>query len=323
MSVFKSLTVQDVILSPFEVNKSLTFIGNALTSSEIGIDRYLGKNITGSFNPLSDPITGYINTSSYQRLIYDSVKHLYYTNFLTSQTGDTASLYTTVYGFDTVGDVRLGDYNNTNYYNYLQSTLTQSRYFPTSSDSVIGIISVPQKLFGNKIKPGSFNFTSDSGSIIDDGEGNLLLNGGNVCGNIIYQHGLVIITSDSTPGGSGYGLSTYGLDVYGGNDTGFISNFISSSNITCSFSSSLVIYETLFKCTIRENEFNYTLNPTVISNQTTGIVYDFMTGSFFAPYITTVGLYNEVGELLAVGKLSQPLPSSRTTDMNIYVKIDK
>jgi hypothetical protein len=52
-------------------------------------------------------------------------------------------------------------------------------------------------------------------------------------------------------------------------------------------------------------------------------MYDFTTGSYFAPYITTVGLYDENRELLAVGKLSQPLPSSRTTDMTIYVNIDR
>ena len=41
-------------------------------------------------------------------------------------------------------------------------------------------------------------------------------------------------------------------------------------------------------------------------------------------YYKTMELLNQENrELLAVGKLSQPLPSSRTTDMTIYVKIDK
>jgi hypothetical protein len=53
-----------------------------------------------------------------------------------------------------------------------------------------------------------------------------------------------------------------------------------------------------------------------------GNVYSFATGSDFAPYITTVGLFNENQELLAVGKLSQPLPSSHVTDMNILVNLD-
>jgi hypothetical protein len=52
-------------------------------------------------------------------------------------------------------------------------------------------------------------------------------------------------------------------------------------------------------------------------------VYDFVTSSFFSPYITTVGLYNEAQELLAVAKLSQPLPTSRTTDMSILINLDR
>ena len=51
--------------------------------------------------------------------------------------------------------------------------------------------------------------------------------------------------------------------------------------------------------------------------------YDFATGSYFSPYVTTVGMYNDDHELLAVGKLSQPLPTSQTTDTTILVNIDR
>ena len=39
MSVFKSFITSDVIVSPFEVNKSFTFRGNELTASNVEIDR--------------------------------------------------------------------------------------------------------------------------------------------------------------------------------------------------------------------------------------------------------------------------------------------
>jgi len=323
MGAYKSLTVQDIIISPLEVNKLFTFKGAAsLTGSSVLIDRYFGKNITSSFNPASDPTTGQVISGSYQSLIYNSVKHLYYSNYTTSSTGDLAATSSIIFGFDSSSNVNVGPLKTTNYYNYLQSTLTQYRYFTTESDSIIGVIAIPQNLFGDQIKPGSFYFEAESGSIYDDGNGNLLTEGNEICGNIIYQHGLAIITSDASSG-SIYGIANYGVDVYGGSDLSFLQNFINSANITCSFSSSYTIYETLFKCTLRENEFNFSQNPSIIENQTTGKPYDFSTGSFFAPYITTVGLYSENRELLAVGKLSQPLPSSRTTDMTIYVKIDK
>ena len=97
----------------------------------------------------------------------------------------------------------------------------------------------------------------------------------------------------------------------------------------------MTIYETQYRCTLRENEFNLSLNPSLISGSgftnplnTTcsvdqrGITYDFVTGSCFTPYVTSVGLYNDRQELLAVAKLAQPLPTSRTTDMTIVINLD-
>lgn len=54
-----------------------------------------------------------------------------------------------------------------------------------------------------------------------------------------------------------------------------------------------------------------------------GDVYsDFATGSYFAPYITTVGLYDDDKELLAVGKLSTPTEISKFVDTTILVNFD-
>ena len=96
-----------------------------------------------------------------------------------------------------------------------------------------------------------------------------------------------------------------------------------------SFSSSLTLYETQYKCTIRENEFNYSMNPTLlVSGGLDQIIngkatyQDFATGSDFSPYVTTVGLYDEDQNLLAVGKLVKPLPTSQTTDTTIIINLD-
>lgn len=104
--------------------------------------------------------------------------------------------------------------------------------------------------------------------------------------------------------------------------TDFILAFITGSNVTCSFSSSYEIFETQYKCTIGADEFNYSSNPSIISGSE-GQMYDFATGSYFAPYVTTVGLYDESYNLLAVGKLAKPLPTSRTTDTTILINFDK
>lgn len=104
--------------------------------------------------------------------------------------------------------------------------------------------------------------------------------------------------------------------------TDFILAFITGSDVVCSFSSSYTLYETQYKCTIGADEYNYSNNPTLISGSE-GQLYDFATGSYFAPYVTTIGLYDESYNLLAVAKLSKPLPTSRTTDTTILVNFDK
>lgn len=326
MGAYKQFLSSDVIVTPFEVNKGFTFqSAAALTASNVGIYRFLGKNLTSSFNTSSDPTTGYISTQ-YQRLVYQSAKQLYYSNYLSSSYGDTPYTSSLIPGANSEGDALVGEAgSNGRFDNYLQTSLTYYKYFPTASNSIIGIISIPSKLYGNFIQPGTFYFGAESGSIYDDGNGNLYfsLDGGYV-GNIIYSHGLILLTEDNTPSGGGrYGSGLYGTALYGIDYDPFIDNFISSSNVTCSFSSSLTIYETQYKCTIRENEYNFSLNPSIISGSTDGTPYGFVTVSYFSPYVTTVGLYDEDQNLLAVGKLSQPLPTSTTTDTTILINIDK
>jgi hypothetical protein len=329
MSAYKQFQASDIIVSPFEVNKSFTFNGAAsFTGSNVGINRFLGKNLDGTlFNPLSDPTTGQINTQ-YQRLIYDSIRELYYSNYtnLPISYGASPSTASLIPGADRAGDVFVGPTSSQGrYYNYPQTTLTFAHYFPTASNSIIGVISLPVGIIGNYIQPYSLKLISNSGSINDDGEGNLVNSAtGKICGNVFYSHGIAVITSDGVVGGtSKYGSGIYGSSTYGGGtDEIFIENFIASADTIIAFSSSLTIYETQYKCTMRENEFNISLNPSIISGSE-GVPYSFATSSFFGPYVTTVGLYDEYQNLLAIGKLSQPLPSSPTTDTTILINIDR
>ena len=322
MSAYKQLLASDIIVTPFEVNKSFTFKGAAaLTSSVVGIDRFLGQNIQGLFS-INESTTGEV-TAEYKRLIYNSIKELYYSNYLSSSYGDPVSVPYTIPGNDTAGNVLVGATSSAGRYeNYLQNTLTYERYFPTASDAIIGVVSIPTKLFGEKIQPGSFRLEGPSGSVSDDGNGNLVTVGNEICGIITYQHGIAVLTTDISSG-SFYGTANYGVDAYGGSDTVFITNFITSPNVTCSFSSSYTIFETQYKCTVDATEYNFSLNPSLISGSTEGIVYDFVTGSYFNPYVTTVGLYNEAQDLIAVAKLAKPLPLNNVTDTNILINIDR
>lgn len=293
MGVFKSLTTSDVIVTPFKVNKNFSFQGaSALTASNAGIDRFLGKNIP--YVSGSDT-TGQITTQS-QALIYNSTKQLYYTNYLRGSDG--SNVLTSSIGIDGVLTGQNGV--QPSYENYLPNTLLADRYFPTASNDEIGIMSIPSNIFGEYIKPGTFNYETEGISYTDNGEGGLISASLKV-GDIIYKHGIITLTSASSN----------------------IDSFTTSSNVTCSFQSTLTIYESQYKCTFSPNEYTYTQNPSAISGSTnSGVVYDFLTGSYFQPYVTTVGLYNKANQLVAVGKLSQPLQSSNVTDTTILVNLD-
>lgn len=313
MSVFKSLTTSDVIVTPFKVNKSFSFQGSgSFIQPNVGIDRFIGFNIpyvSGSFE------TGQISIQS-QALIYNSIKQLYYTNYLNNPNGSPVNL--PQFNLDGTITGNSGSYQPM-YYNYRENTLPAERYFPTASNEQIAVISIPSNLFGEYIKPGTFSYnytgSSSTGLITDDGEGKLYRNGERI-GDIIYQHGLVIITNVAE---GVYSYSRYGTGVYGDE----LGDIITGANVNCSFQSTTTIYESQYKCTSLANEFNYTQNPSAISGSTnSGVVYDFLTGSYFEPYVTTIGLYNKANQLVAVGKLSQPLQNSNVTDTTVLVNLD-
>ena len=340
MAAFKQFNSEDIIISPLEVNKGFTFQGNALTASNVNISRYLGKKDNFLTNRELTGITSSLGDyREYQVTIYNSIKQLYYTNYLSGSSGDISFVNTASFNPD--GTITPPSNSSQTYqpsfYNYNQTDLNPYKYFPTGSGETIGVLSIPKNLFGDYIIPKSIRITTDSGSYFDDGEGRLQMSTPSssvqdsiTVGNVIYEHGMVIFTGGTRKEGTGltgsYGDAEYGDGFYGGRTVGNndSENFVETTNITCSFSSSFTIYETQYKCTIAESEFNYTLNPTIItSGSNIGAMQSFATESYFDPYVTTVGLYNNDQELLAVGKLAKPLPTSKTTDTTILVNIDR
>ena len=49
---------------------------------------------------------------------------------------------------------------------------------------------------------------------------------------------------------------------------------------------------------------------------------NFVTHSEFRPYLTTVGLYNDKGELLVIGKLGKPIKLTTNAQNAIVVRFD-
>ena len=361
MSAYKQFNSSDIIVSPLEVNKGYRSTIVPLISSSGGygfisygvgeysqsldrldssgytnqVERYLGQKI--NYNNPQNYSTGIYNKYK-ESSIYNSIKQLYYSNFISGSTdsnGDFVMSDASLPYFRPDGVVTGSNYN-TIYDNYRQTDLLEQKTFPTASNPDrdgtpdIAVLSFPTNMFGDMIQPGSFRFdfgtygSSASGSFLDDGEGRILSSSGALVGNIIYTHGIAVITDPHADvfgyGEQDYSYSQYGKDNFASRD--FFMGFVSGSNMTASISSSYTFYETQYKVTIGESEFNYSQNPSSISGSD-GIPFNFITGSYFSPYVSTVGLYNNANELLAVGKLAKPLPTSKTTDTTILINIDR
>ena len=87
------------------------------------------------------------------------------------------------------------------------------------------------------------------------------------------------------------------------------------------FNASTTIYEHEYVIKIREDEFNFTSNPTIRKNNDANseTPKPFVSNPYFAPYITTIGLYNKNAELVAIGKLGAPIHKRDDVDLTFNI----
>ena len=71
----------------------------------------------------------------------------------------------------------------------------------------------------------------------------------------------------------------------------------------------------------RNSEFNYSENPSFISGSTGEVIYNNFINQPQV-YITTIGMYNDSNDLLAVAKMSRPLLKDFTKEALVRVKLD-
>ena len=86
------------------------------------------------------------------------------------------------------------------------------------------------------------------------------------------------------------------------------------------------IWENEISCTIAPGDFGMSLNPTLQeydSLRNEFVFIPLVTGSYFKPYITTIGLYNDRGDLVVIGKLSTPIQTPNNTDTTLIVRFDR
>lgn len=150
-------------------------------------------------------------------------------------------------------------------------------------------------------------------------------------GNVFYSHGIITLTKDTEIGGE----KENAFDAF-----------------DLSYKSTITIYENEFLLVVGEDEFNASTNPSSYTetNVVTGSInttfegvrkwrnsekyqkaefsnYEYSssidpTGSYLAPYITTIGLYDNNMDMVAVAKLATPIKSTPDLPVNFLVRID-
>jgi len=277
MSAYKKLNRQDSFISTYTARKSWTV-------GETGYSAYGIRNLYGEKD----------STNTSDKLLYDSIKHLYYKYFK---------------------DVDTTEVTPSNFYdNYRQSsTKEEGRYL---LENKVTVYSIPREVYGTHIEPGTVKIYgtnymdtgyvdsgylgTDTDILLDDKEGNLYVEGSSpikYVGNVIYAHGHIIFTDTETAG------------------------YKQVINSAMEWKSNQPLYTHNYHCTLKASEFNHTLNNSALLDEY-GEKTDNAKDENFQPYITTVGLYNDANELIAVAKTGQPIIKSADTDTTIIVKLD-
>ena len=87
-----------------------------------------------------------------------------------------------------------------------------------------------------------------------------------------------------------------------------------------SFKSISNIKRTSFFCRAFNREFNYTNNATSVSDTALGTISASLTGTP-TTFITTIGLYNDDGELMSIAKVSPPVKKTFDTEKTFSVRL--
>ena len=182
---------------------------------------------------------------------------------------------------------------------------------------------------------GHFSHDADYGHGLTKGDGDFAV--GIPCGLIYYQAGVAVITASmfgyfhvpgnnaasSNNAGIRSGVGTVDKDLAsfqtGSNITGITSGFMHRLN-NISFNNTTELNSTIHFCRAHHNEFNYSANPTYLSDSQ--LVVKDKAEDTPVSYITTIGLYAPDNELLAVAKLSEPIKKDPTTELTFRVRLD-
>jgi hypothetical protein len=311
MKSLGNIAPNDYTIFDFDASAPITWtlesssLGNLITSPEglngaVTITRATNNPI--EFFTYSDTRAKNIETDIFEHVLHASIRQMFYnkSTFVSSSVVTTESL----------------------------APLTDNSY----------VVSVGQEFYGEGIRPGSFGLrlTNAATVIQDDGYGNLFIippgEGRTYIGNIFYNHGVAVIKHNIEA--SSTSVTADGIKIVEGTIT----------NLT--YETNYKIYRHELKVKLPASSFNFSIaNPSVrqsfdtqddaeIEQELTDLniptsgstgewpIYRLMQAGIIKPYVTTIGLYNDRNELLAVAKLSTPIQRTFEADQLFIVRFD-
>lgn len=310
-------------------------------------DSYLlSKRTTGIgniLNPQTHAIeTGDVNYNASQypfEILYEYPNDVSYTGsgiFTCKQSN--GSQVTVLTGSINIGDTKqiVLQKTGSNFELYINGVLASSKTLPAdgniynNADIFIGSLGIDLSSNGIKGMSGAVDefFIFNKGLTLSEikqlsytGSLNQMCTNTNAIGNVFYEHGMIVVSDPR----SKYGTDNYRLfneRLYNYLNEATQSAYL--SNFYLEFNSTITLYEHEYVCKLKEDEFNFTSNPTIRidNNEYSDQPKPFVSEATFAPYITTLGLYSPNGELLAVGKLGTPIKKRNNVDLAIIVKFD-
>jgi hypothetical protein len=231
---------------------------------------------------------------------------------------------------------------------------TANFIFGTGNNILTGdnfwVLSIERARYKQSLFPGSLNLQlSGSGGIINltdnslDNPVNVFIGSSRAYQLISGSNGTAgtLLNSGYVPGSGSYGLvfpdlGTIILNPYAisqsinvspsrSNNSNGLNNQALFDSISLGASFALNSQETITSDYVfvraRNSEFNYSENPSFISGSTGEVIYSNFINSPQV-YITTIGMYNDSNDLLAVAKMSRPLLKDFTKEALVRVKLD-
>jgi hypothetical protein len=272
-----------------------------ISASNIGTDKIIATKASSSLTPQypfrielsgsNQIVFSAAGSTSFKTQITSSATTTSWTHIVCQKSGSFLQMYVNGMLHSSASSVLLVDTN---------SPFTASARIDNTYPLFVGGFESGSNLSGvlDEIRIFNKSLTSTQvGYLADRSEGGTFMQTNHV-GNVFSKQGIVVISS-----------------------TDYRYDDILNLPYTASYRSTKTIYEMGVTAKIDSGDFNVSSNLSLTGDDDVTFK-TFATGSAFSPYITTVGLYDNAGQLLAVGKLAQPIRKRPDVDMNFLIRID-